>query len=316
VQGRLAAFAASDFDDHLGFRRLVTLWHSGQNPQDEPGLYAKFCCPTIAAGHVYHPTASGRVVVYGPKPANGGYKLGFGGSTGLALNGSAAVTATGGILLTDSAHREGCDPYTDDTPTFNAGSFFCLEPVDVRKFRTQFTFLLTNAAANGFTFTIQAEGPHALGSAGSGLGCRIDVDNKDDKTPAQFQSTITHCVALTFTFDAPDILPSMRPSSLALLINGVQSPDGNFNVRDTFGLDLRSGKPITATVIYDGDKLSVQLSEAGQKAPPQRDFQVGDISKLIQSVSGKAYCGFTGSTGVRSARQEILSWDFKPGTAT
>jgi len=43
-------------------------WNSNQNiTQDGAGNYAKFSSPTVANGHVYLPTFSRQVVVYGLK---------------------------------------------------------------------------------------------------------------------------------------------------------------------------------------------------------------------------------------------------------
>jgi hypothetical protein len=56
--GILRAFDASDITREI--------WSSQQNvARDGPGLYAKFASPTIANGHVYLPTFSNQVVVYG-----------------------------------------------------------------------------------------------------------------------------------------------------------------------------------------------------------------------------------------------------------
>src|SRR4029079_11303079 len=41
------------------------LWNSSVNPNDNPGNYAKFNCPTIANGKVYLGTFSNQLVVYG-----------------------------------------------------------------------------------------------------------------------------------------------------------------------------------------------------------------------------------------------------------
>ena len=41
------------------------LWNNQQKPRDVGGSYAKFAAPAIANGHVYLPTCSNRVVVYG-----------------------------------------------------------------------------------------------------------------------------------------------------------------------------------------------------------------------------------------------------------
>jgi hypothetical protein len=56
--GILRAFDANDVRKEL--------WNNQQNAtRDGAGSYAKFAAPTIANGHVYLPTFSNRVVVYG-----------------------------------------------------------------------------------------------------------------------------------------------------------------------------------------------------------------------------------------------------------
>ena len=56
--GILRAFDANDVTKEL--------WNNQQKPtRDASGYYAKFAAPTIANGHVYLPTFSNRVVVYG-----------------------------------------------------------------------------------------------------------------------------------------------------------------------------------------------------------------------------------------------------------
>jgi outer membrane protein assembly factor BamB len=57
--GILRAFDASDVTKEL--------WNNNQTAGDYAGNYAKFSSPTIANGHVYLPTFSGQVVVYGIK---------------------------------------------------------------------------------------------------------------------------------------------------------------------------------------------------------------------------------------------------------
>ena len=87
------------------------------------------------------------------------FAQGFAGSGGqLTLNGSAKIQS-GQLQLTDGGGNE-------------AGSAFLSAPLDVAQFTTQFRFQLTNAQADGFTFTIQNQGLNALDSAdgGGGLG--------------------------------------------------------------------------------------------------------------------------------------------------
>ncbi len=55
--GILRAFDANDVSREL--------WNNKQDPRDYGGSYAKFAAPTIANGHVYLPTFSGRIAVYG-----------------------------------------------------------------------------------------------------------------------------------------------------------------------------------------------------------------------------------------------------------
>ena len=55
--GILRAFDANDVSNQL--------WNNQLNQRDAGGNYAKFAAPTIANGHVYLPTFSNRVVVYG-----------------------------------------------------------------------------------------------------------------------------------------------------------------------------------------------------------------------------------------------------------
>jgi hypothetical protein len=57
--GILRAFDANNLSTEL--------WNSDANPKDHPGYYAKFAAPTVVNGHVYLPTFSNQVVVYGLK---------------------------------------------------------------------------------------------------------------------------------------------------------------------------------------------------------------------------------------------------------
>ena len=51
-----------------------------------------------------------------------------------------------------------------------AGSAFYATPVNVQAFTNDFSFQLTKALADGFTFTIESAGPTALGAVGGSLG--------------------------------------------------------------------------------------------------------------------------------------------------
>src|SRR5271166_5782105 len=107
------------------------------------------------------------------------FSTGFAGSTSvLTLNGSATLNGSK-LELTNGG-------------LYEAASAFATSPVDVTGFNTQFTFQLSAGTntADGFTFTIQNDGPTALGSMGGGLGYGTDGVHSG--------STIGNSVAIKF----------------------------------------------------------------------------------------------------------------------
>ena len=78
------------------------------------------------------------------------------GNGGLTYNGSASLNANK-LELTNGGNNQ-------------AGSIFTASPVDVAKFTANFSFQLTSANADGFTFALQSAGATALGATGGGLG--------------------------------------------------------------------------------------------------------------------------------------------------
>jgi outer membrane protein assembly factor BamB len=289
VDGVLTAYHATQFDAQ---GRLVQLWHSHQNPQDDPGIFAKFCCPTVADGKVFLATFSNKLQIYGLRSASdGGYGVGFGGHNGLSFNGSAR--SAGGPLRLTGKHD------------LQAGSVFCTKPVNVKTFSTSFRFRTTagNATADGLTFCIQGEGPHALGGPGGGLGYGPDPNNPNDPG-----FKITRSVAVKF--DLFDNQTIQAGSFLGLYKNG-DSPTaanaiGSESQLAELGMDLHSGHPFLVTLTYDGATLQVVLKDLALVMQITRPFPID-----IPSITGNtAHVGFTAGTGLTSADQEILSWQF------
>ena len=289
VDGVLTAYDATRFDAQ---GRFVQIWHSHQNPNDDPGIFAKFCCPTIADGKVFLATFSNKLRIYGLRPApDGGYNVGFGGHTGLSLNGSAR-SAAGHLRLTGQHDLQ-------------AGSVFCTNPVNVRSFNTVFRFQTTAGAntADGLTFCIQGEGPRALGGPGGGLG--YGPDPSDALDPG---FKITKSVALKFDlFDNQTIKPR---SSMGLYNNGdspiAANAIGGEIALDPLGMDLHSGHQFRVTLTYDGTTLQMVLRDLTLLKETSRSFAID-----IPSITGAtAHVGFTAGTGLLSANQEIVSWQF------
>ena len=84
---------------------------------------------------------------------------GFASVAGMTLNGSATNVDDSRLQLTTGA-------------TEQAGSAFYNTPTNIQAFTTDFAFQLSDAEADGFTFTIQNVGPTALGGTGERPGLR------------------------------------------------------------------------------------------------------------------------------------------------
>jgi hypothetical protein len=105
---------------------------------------------TISLGATSLATATSSGTDSGPN-----FSTGFAQANGLSLNNGAAINGSR-LRLTDGGNYE-------------ARSVFATTPVQLQSFTNDFSFQLTNANADGFTFTI-ATSRSALGSNGGGLG--------------------------------------------------------------------------------------------------------------------------------------------------
>jgi hypothetical protein len=284
VEGELIAYNASQFDSQ---NRLVMLWRSHQNPsRDDYGNFAKFCCPTIANGKVYQATFSNKLHVYGLLvAADGGYNFQFGGKIGLTLNGSARSDE--GPIRLAGQHL------------FQAGSAFCTNPVNVSHFTTTFRFRLNNAHADGLTFTIQGEGPHALGGPGGGLG--YGPDPNDPLDPGY---KISKSVAVKF--DLFDNQTGQERSSTGLYQNGASPSGGGEIPLNPLGIDLHTSQHFQITMSYDGATLSVTIEDEQKLVSATQNYAID-----IPAITGPmAHVGFTAATGGATAEHDILSWNY------
>ena len=257
------------------------LYSSSANPsRDDPGPAVKFTIPVVTNGKVYVGT-QGRLSVFGllqsPPPGNlPSYGSGFT-TSGLQLNGSASVSGTR-LRLTSGGSNQ-------------AGSAFFSTLVGVQSFTTDFSFQLTNANADGFTFAIQSVAPTALGGAGGYLG----------------YAGIARSVAIKF--DVYDNLGEGNDSLGVYTGGGIPTTPAT-NLAGA-GIDLHSGHAFQAHVTYDGSSLSVTLTDTVTQALFTWRTPI-DIPGAVGGTS--AYVGFTGGTGGLTAVQEILAWTYAPGT--
>src|SRR6202012_4322067 len=143
---------------------------------------------------------------------------------GLTLNGSAVNTAN---LL----------QLTSTGSTYQVGSVFWSQPIGVQTFTTDFSFQLSSAQGDGFSFTIQNVGAKTLGASGSGLGYQ----------------NVGKSVAIKFDLYSN---AGEGTDSTGVYINGAAPTVPAVDMTSS-GVVLKSGDSMLAHVTYDGTTLSM-----------------------------------------------------------
>ena len=236
---------------------------------------------TASAGLLTHTTT----VTLAVDPSNSTTAVNFGSgfsASGLQLIGNAQLIGTA-LQLTDNA------------ATNEEGNAWWKTPVNVQAFTTDFTFQLTQANANGFTFILQNAGPTAVGlggaymgfgSIGTSVGVKFDLFNQAGEG--------TNSTGL-FTNGAEPTVP-------ATTIGG--------------GVNLHSGDVLEAHITYNGTTLTLTITDLTVPA----SFTTSWPINIPTTVGGNtAYVGFGGGTGGLTAIQQILSWTYStnmPAAAT
>ncbi len=105
-------------------------------------------------------------------------------------------------------------------------------PVPVQSFTTDFNFQILNPSGDGMTFTIQGEGPNAVGGNGGGLGYQY----------------IPTSVAIKFDLFSNS---GEGPDSTGIYTNGA-SPTVPANNLTGTGVNLHSGDVMWAHLVYNG----------------------------------------------------------------
>jgi parallel beta-helix repeat protein len=196
----------------------------------------------------------------------------------LSLNGSATLQG-GRLQLTDSAAQ-----FT--------GSAFTLQPIDVRRFQAQFDFGLAGPGNGGVTFTIERQGPTALGGEFGYEG-------------------ISQSVTVLFNFASTYFPGFTGANSIGVALNGGAAySTGSISLANT-GIELTSGDEFHASMSYDGRGLSVTITDLATGAAVTDVFSV-DIPGTIGDTAG--FVGFTGETYSASqshaAVSNVLDWSF------
>ncbi len=245
-------------------------------------------------------------IVGGPT-AYVGFTAGTGGSSAVQniLNWSYSPVAVTGPLyatgfsvaqseltLNNGAAFNGSRLRLTDGHGFESRSAFFTIPVNVQQFSTSFNFQLTNANADGFTFTIQNVSPAVLGgvSGGGDLG----------------YTGIPTSMAVKF-----DLYSNLSegPDSTGLYTDGAVPTIPAINLTST-GINLHSGDIFNAQLTYNGTTLTVVITDTVTNATATETYSV-NIPSLVGGPA--AYVGFTAADGGLTATQDILSWTYTSG---
>lgn len=202
------------------------------------------------------------------------YSSGFSAS-GLSLNGGATINGSA-LELTDGG-------------LFEARSAFFSTALPTTSYTTDFTFQITDPAADGMTFVIQSNGDTVVGQSGGGLGyagiphsvaIKADLHNNAGEGT---DSTGTYIDGAYPSVPAIDLAPA--------------------------GIDLHSGHIFAAHLAYANGLTSGTITDTVTGVSASMNFP-GDITQV---VGNNAWFGFTAGTGAHSATQKILTWSYSGG---
>jgi hypothetical protein len=172
--------------------------------------------------------------------------------------------------------------------TSEAGSAFYTTPVNIQAFTNDFSFQLTDALADGFTFTIQDAGPTALGPNGGSLG---------------YGTAMGASIAVKFDLYSN---AGEGTDSTGEYSDGAK-PTVPFVDMTSSGVILRSGDVMSVHMTYDGTTLAMTVTDATAGKNFSTSWAV-NIPAIVGANT--AYVGFTGGTGGLSSTQEIISWNY------
>jgi len=207
-----------------------------------------------------------------------------------------------GLTFNGAAQLHGTRLRLTDTGKYEAGSAFISTPIGVQSFTNDFSFQLSSARAEGFTFTIQGFGPTALGPLAGGLGYGA---GKPGGTPG-----IASSVAVKFDFhnDAGE-----STNSTGLYTDGTSPTTPALNMTNS-GVALSNADVFNVHMTYDGATLTMTITDAANSS---QNFTAHWTINIPSKVgSNTAYVGFTGSTGSLAAIQEILDWTYVTNQST
>ncbi len=202
--------------------------------------------------------------------------------------------SAGGLQLNGKATLNGTRLRLTDGGTFEASSAFYTTPVNVQNFTTNFSFQMTNAAADGMTFVIQNNAATALGGSGGALG----------------YAGMGNSVAVKF-----DIYNGSGEGtdSTGMYLNGATPTVPAVDMTSS-GVNLLGGDVMNVQLTYNGTTLALTITDASN---PEETFNTSWTVNIPGTVGANtAYIGFTGGTGGGTAIQDVLTWTYSTAATT
>jgi hypothetical protein len=144
--------------------------------------------------------------------------------------------------------------------------------------------------ADGFMFVIQNVGPNALGANSGGLGFSGMYPSMGVKFDLYNNGGGANTTGLYVSGD--------YPSTPATALGG--------------GVNILDGDIFNVTISYDGTTLTMTITDATAGGSFTTSWPI-NIPKTV--LGNTAYVGFTGSTGSKTAVQQILNWTYTTDAA-
>ncbi len=198
------------------------------------------------------------------------------------------------------------------------------QPV-LARFETTFQFRLTHQAwlvggADGFAFVIQNTGPRALGGRGSAGGFALEDTESFSHRPRSISqnsrdSAIPWSVAIFFDTWQNTNEDDPSDNYIAVRTNGrpaqMHWPADRLAFTPNLPIELKDHKVHTARIVFHRPVLQVFLDGSAQPV-----LQTTLDLSLVADPQGKAWIGFTASTGWAFENHDILNWSFEAEKAS
>lgn len=204
---------------------------------------------------------------------------------------------------------------------YKTGAAWLRQKQSVRTdFETTFQFRLTHTAwlvggADGFAFVVQNTGPRALGGRGSAGGFALE-DTESFRHRLHTDSQNPHDSAIPWSvaifFDTWQNTNQDDPSDnyIAVRTNGrpaqMHWPADRLAFTPHLPVKLKDHKVHTARIVFHRPVLQVFLDDSTQPV-----LQTTLDLSVVADPQGKAWIGFTASTGWAFENHDILNWSFK-----